>query len=519
MLIEAEAQPVPKWRTKHDQVGSDRHESLSTGSVSNMRTLCCLKSRFVPERIWPALILGISLSLGSGFTVPARAQDALIKFETGVPAEIRVPQGKFVNARTSGAISRVVVGDPAIATAVPLTDTTLYVLGKKEGRTNVAVYGAHDSLLGIANVEVGAEMPDLTQTLRDAVPQARVKVETINGRLRLSGSVPDGIAQRRVVEIAEQYSSTPVINALQVTGGQQVLLEVRVVEANRNAQRLLGINWSGRGNGVGGVSISTGSATLPDGKMPFGTLVAHILGGGISADIVVRALEEKGLGRRLAEPNLIALSGEKASFLAGGEIPIPVAESDGKITIIYKEYGVRLNFTPIVLDNGLINLKLEPEVSQVDETTVFRTPLIAIPAFITRRANTTIEIRDGQSFAMAGLLQSIHRKSQDQLPWLGQLPVIGTLFRSSSFEEQETDLVIIVTPHLVRPGKPGQPLRTPLDAAKPSNDAEFFLLGNLEISSDMQRRFIEGTGVIGPYGHIINVKPEQKSVSKKIVKH
>jgi pilus assembly protein CpaC len=479
--------------------------------------------------IWPALILGVSVSLGCEFTAPARAQDSLIRFETGVPAEIRVPQGKFVNARTTGAISRVVVGDPAIATAVPLTDTTLYVLGKKEGRTNVAIYGANDSLLGVANVEVGADMSDLAETLRDAVPQAKVKVETINGRLRLSGTVPDGIAQRKVLEIAEQYSSTPVINALQVTGGQQVLLEVRVVEANRNAQRALGISWFGKGNGAGGTSVSSGTAAsqrglnvgglLPDGKAPFGTLVAQILGGAIQADILVQALEEKGLGRRLAEPNLIALSGERASFLAGGEIPIPVAENDGRITLTYKEYGVRLNFTPIVLDNGLINLKLEPEVSQVDETTVFRTGLISIPAFITRRANTTIEVRDGQSFAMAGLLQSIHRKSQDQLPWLGQLPVIGTLFRSSSFEEQETDLVIIVTPHLVRPAKPGQPLRTPLDSAKPSNDAEFFLLGNLEVSSEMQRRFIEGTGVTGPYGHIINVKPEQKNVSKKIIKY
>jgi len=241
--------------------------------------------------------------------------------------------------------------------------------------------------------------------------------------------------------------------------------------------------------------------------------------GGFSADILVQALEEKGLARRLAEPNLTALSGEKASFLAGGEIPIPISESDDRITVQFKEYGVRLNFTPVVLDNGTINLKLEPEVSQIDENTVIRTGSIAIPGFITRRASTTIEVRDGQSFAMAGLLQSMHLKNQEQLPWLGQLPVLGTLFRSSSFQEEETDLVIIVTPHLVRPAKPGQPLRTPLDAAKPSNDAEFFLLGNLEVSSDMQRRFIEGAGVVGPYGHIVNLKPEQNNARKKIVKH
>jgi pilus assembly protein CpaC len=452
--------------------------------------------------------------------VSAQSQERLIKFEAGLPAEIRVAQGKFVNARTSGNVSRLVVGNPDIATAVPLTNTTFYVLGKAEGRTNVAVYGANDALLGLIDVEVGADMPDLKQTIQAAIPQAKIRVETVNGRVRLSGSVPDGITQRKALEIAEQYSSSPVINALNVTGGQQVLLEVRVVEANRSAGRELGISWSGKGDGARGVRISTGNqgGLLPSGSVPFGTLVAQLVGGGITADLLVQALEEKGLGRRLAEPNLTALSGEKASFLAGGEVPIPVSEEDGKVTVTYKEYGVRLNFTPVVLDNGIINLKLEPEVSQIDPTVRFSTGSIAIPSFITRRASTTIEVRDGQSFAMAELLQSVSTKTQDQLPWLGQVPVLGALFRSSSFQEEETDLVIIVTPHLVRPAKPGQPLRTPLDAAKPSNDAEFFLLGNLEVSSDMQQRFIEGTGVVGPYGHIIDLKPVQHNVSKKIVK-
>jgi pilus assembly protein CpaC len=466
----------------------------------------------------------VSLHGGSGNQ--AQAQERPLRFGAGVPEEIKVAQGKFVNATTSVNVSRLVVGDPKIATAVPLTDTTFYILGKAEGRTNVAVYGIKDTLLGLIDVEVGADMPDLQQTIQSAVPRAKVRVETINGRIRLSGAVPDGISQRKVLEIAEQYSSLPVINGLNVTGGQQVLLEVRVVEANRNAGRELGISWFGRRNG--GPSISSGtaasqgglrvSANLPSGNTPFGTMVAQILGGGFSADVLVQALEEKGLGRRLAEPNLTALSGEKASFLAGGEIPIPVSDDRGRITLQFKEYGVRLNFTPTVLDNGTINLKLEPEVSQVDENTTIRTPNTEIPAFITRRASTTIEVRDGQSFAMAGLLQSIHTKNQDQLPWLGQLPVLGALFRSSSFQEEETDLVIIVTPHLVRPAKPGQPLRTPLDSAKPSNDAEFFLLGNLEVSSDMRRRFIEGAGVVGPYGHIVNLNPEQTNVRKKIVK-
>ncbi|RDI58607.1 pilus assembly protein CpaC [Microvirga subterranea] len=465
------------------------------------------------------------MSLGCTLPPAAHAQERLLTFERGVPAEIRVDQGKFVNARTSGKVSRVVVGNPEIATAVPLTDTTLYVLGKAEGRTNFAVYGTNDTLLGLVNVEVGTDVSDLQQTIQNAVPQAKVRVETINGRTRLSGAVPDGISQRKILEIAEQYSSAPVINAMNVTGGQQVLIEVRVVEANRNAGRQLGVSWFARAKGTG---IATGTAAsqrginvgalFPNGNSPFGTVLAQILGGGISADVLIQALEEKGLGRRLAEPNLTALSGEKASFLVGGEVPIPVAENDGKVTVQYKEYGVRLNFTPVVLDSGLINLKLEPEVSQVDENTAIRSATIEIPAFITRRASTTIEIRDGQSLAMAGLLQSLHRKTQDQLPWLGQVPVLGALFRSSSFQEEETDLVIIVTPHLVRPAKPGQPLRTPLDSKSPSNDAEFFLLGQMEVSNDLQRRFAEGTDVIGPFGHIVDLKPEVKNVSKKIVK-
>jgi pilus assembly protein CpaC len=462
------------------------------------------------------------MSVGSGTASYAQALERLLKFEAGEAPEIRVVQGKFVNAKTSENITRVVVGNPMVATAVPLSGTTLYVLGKAEGRTNVAVYGPNDALLGLVNVEVGADAPDLRQTIQEAVPQAKVKVETINGRLRVSGGVPDGVAQRKVLEIAEQYSLAPAINAMHVTGGQQVLLEVRVIEANRNAERDLGISFQAAGQGPSTTIVGTGAVArfrtnFPNGSTPFGAVLTNILGGGINADVLVQALEQKGLARRLAEPNLTALSGEKASFLAGGEVPIPVSDDGGRITVTYKEYGVRLNFTPVVLSNGIINLKLEPEVSQIDPSTAFRVGSIAIPAFITRRASTTIEVRDGQSFAMAGLLQTAQTRAQEQLPWIGQIPVLGALFRSASFKKEETDLVIIVTPHLVRPAKPGQPLRTPFDDVKGSNDVEFFLLGNMEVSRDMRRRFEKGTGVNGPFGHIVHVKAEQKNVSKKIV--
>ncbi len=487
---------------------------------------------------WKALrimvvLVGVSAAGVSLGIMPSQAQEQFVGFSRGrATSEISVARGQFLTARTPADVSRVVVGDPEIATAVPLTGSSFYILGKATGRTTVAVYGADDSLLGTINVEVGADIPDLAGSIREMIPQASVRVDSVNGRVRLSGTVPDGIALRKVLELSQQYGSENVINALRVTGGQQVMLEVRIVEANRNAGRELGISWFGRReNDSSGRGISTGgfsppSATtgvrfnnlLPSGATPFGTLVAQVLGGGIQADILIQALEGKGLGRRLAEPNLIALSGEKASFLAGGEVPIPVPGQDNTVTVQYKEYGVRLNFTPVVLDNGLINLKLEPEVSQVDPATTIRTAGVSIPAFITRRASTTIEVRDGQSFVMAGLLQSVNTKTQDQLPWLGQLPVLGALFRSSSFQEAETDLVIIVTPRLFRPAKPGQPLRTPLESKKPSNDLEFFLLGQLEVDGETQRRLAEGAGVIGPYGHIIELPRGKRNASKKIVK-
>jgi pilus assembly protein CpaC len=476
--------------------------------------------------VWAAVVLtGLFLASPS-----SQAQEKLLRFNKGrAIGEINVAQGQFLTAKTVADIARVVVGNPEVATAVPLTGSSFYVLGKAEGRTNVAVYGTNEELLGTVNVEVGADTPDLAASVQQAIPHANVRVETINGRLRLSGTVPDAIALRKALEIAEQYGSEGVINALRVTGGQQVMLEVRFIEANRSAGRELGISWYGRRLRTGssrpsdgdetGSSIVRFNPTLPSGSTPFGTLIANFLGGGVSADILVQALEEKGLARRLAEPNLIALSGEKASFLAGGEVPIPVSSDDNKITVTYKEYGVRLNFTPVVLDSGLINLKLEPEVSQIDETIRVSTGAISIPGFITRRASTSIEVRDGQSFAMAGLLQSTHSKNQEQIPWLGQLPVIGTLFRSSAFQEQETDLVIIVTPRLVKPGRPGQPLRTPLDGKKPSNDLEFFLLGALEVDNEMQKRFAEGAGVIGPYGHIVELPPVRRKTVKKVVKY
>ena len=221
---------------------------------------------------------------------------------------------------------------------------------------------------------------------------------------------------------------------------------------------------------------------------------------------MLNALEERGLARRLAEPNLVALSGDTANFLAGGEYPIPVPGAfAGQIAVDYKKYGVSLAFTPTVLRGSLINLKIEPEVSSLDPAhSVTVGNGIVVPALTVRRASSTIELKDGQSFVLAGLLQNELATAQQQLPWIGDVPVLGALFSSKSYQKNETDLIIIVTPHLVNPTRPGDVLRTPLDTTLPANDVDFFLKNK----NELLRNQVRGGGAAverGPIGHMLEL--------------
>jgi len=364
------------------------------------------------------------------------------------------------------------------------------------------------------DLEVTVDTRDLSSALRAAAPGADIRVQSVNGRLRLYGTVPDAVTLDRVLEIAGQYGSDEVINALQVRSPQQVFLEVRIIEASRDAGRALGVNLTVDNNNR--PRVDTGSGQLEAG-VPFGSFIANMVAGGTEVNLLIQALEERGLARNLAEPTLAALSGETASFLAGGEVPIPVAESDGEISVEYKEFGVRLSFTPVVLGNGLINLTLEPEVSQIDLTTTFDTGLVELPSFSTRRASTTIELGDGQSFAIAGLLQRNNLRTQEQVPWVGDVPILGTLFRSASFQKDETDLVIIVTPRLSRPVASGRDLASPLESTVLTTEGEFFLYGKAEITREELRRRMRQRGIEGPFGHLVQSDayiPEDGHVGK-----
>lgn len=406
---------------------------------------------------------------------------------------LTVTVNKSQTIRLDRPFAEALVGNAEIADVIPLTDRTLYLLGKQIGGTRVSIIDANRRLLGIVEIEVAYDAEAIRAQFERSLPGSSIKVTPVNGAIMLTGLVTDAIALEKAIAIANQYAPNAVNNALTVAGSQQVLLEVRFIEASRSASRNLGVKL-GVNNPTGSSltnpgnlnlltnlgAAATGIGAFPTTVLPFGSMVTQLLNGGVSADMLIQALEEKGLARRLAEPNLVALSGDTASFLAGGEFPFPVARTDDNITIEFKKFGVGLAFTPTVLNNGLINLKVEPEVSEIDPTNTLVVNDTTIPGLVTRRAKTTVELRDGQSFAIAGLLQSNHSKASRQLPWIGQVPVLGALFRSASYEKNETDLVIIVTPRLVRPAAPDEPLITPFDKDAPSNDVEFFLGGKIE---------------------------------------
>jgi pilus assembly protein CpaC len=392
---------------------------------------------------------------------------------------VRVTMGKSESVRVDKSFVDVMVSDADTADAIPLTDRSLSIQGKKIGSTRLSLYGEGKALIGVIDVEVSYDTAQLAEELAQRFPRARIRVRSVNGRLLLAGSVPDAVTLDQAVVLAKQFAPD-VINSVRVLQAQQVMLEVRFVEASRSAARELGVNWNVVANNF---VAATGTIGTISGKQQFGTFIGTLLGNGVQVDAMIRALEDRGLARRLAEPNLVALSGDTASFLAGGEFPFPVQSSLNQVSVEFKKFGIGLAFTPTVLDDGVINLKIEPEVSQLDPVNFVQSAGLRIPAIIVRRANTTIELRNGQSFVIAGLLHTESTTDQSQLPWIGDVPILGTLFRSAAFQKRETDLAIIVTPRLVRPMRPGDTVRTPLDNTANGNDVDVFLAGQGEVTA------------------------------------
>jgi pilus assembly protein CpaC len=450
---------------------------------------------------------------------------------------VKVTLNKSRTFRVDTPFSTIVAGSADIVDVKSLSDQLIYIQGKQTGTTNVILLDSQLKQIGIIDVEVTIDSGNLQQNIRASTGTSGIRVTSSEGQVVLSGMASDAVAAERAVAIASGTipKGGVVVNAMSVAAPQQVMLEVRFLEVFRKNGRDLGVNWYGAnangtqvgqtglgdvvqatrtpiGNppGAGTLPLLSTVATLASGATPYGGLLTQVmkLSNGTTLDSLITALETKGALRRLAEPNLTTLSGDAARFLAGGEFPVPVGSTTGQfgiptITIEFKRFGVELAFVPTVLSRGTINLRVEPSVSELDFANAVTISGTTIPSLTKRDARTTVELRDGQSFAIAGLLQTRNRQDVSQLPWVGSVPVLGALFRSAAYQQEETDLVIIVTPRLVAPVVPGQKLASPLDSRLPANDVDFFLNGQVEVRKRYNDYINSGGEVKGPYGHLI----------------
>jgi pilus assembly protein CpaC len=389
-----------------------------------------------------------ALSLAAVAAPPTAHANALLASEPAVSRTIVVAKDKSASFRLAEPASRIVVSQEDVAQVVPTSDRSFYVRGKDIGATNLLVYGPGGRLAEVIDVQVTYDASDMQEALAAAFPGEHIQVRNIGQGLLLTGQVSNPAVAARAEKIALKYAPDFVTNNLTVRAAQEVILEVRVVEASRSVLHDMGVS----------VNVQNGSFQFITNRALVGSDTANgVLGlfggsGHTSIDVTLAALENKGLIHTLARPNLVAVSGEKASFLAGGEFPYPVPQSGTgtttTITIDFREYGVKLDFEPVVEDNGLIRLQVAPEVSQLDPTNAIRINGFTVPGLITRKTNTTVELRDGASLAIGGLFQRDYQNTVSQVPGLGEIPVLSALFRSARWQNNESELVIIVTPRL-----------------------------------------------------------------------
>ena len=433
--------------------------------------------------MYAALCAALAINLPA---LPASAQVSAVSEADGIHAgELMVPVNKSQVLRVDRPYAKALIGNPEVADVLPLTSQSLYVLGKKLGTTSLTIYDRSNSLIAVVDVAVGPDVTGLKRQLGELMPDEQIGARISNDSIVLEGIVPNGPAADRAVQLAETYAPGKVVNLLAVGSSQQVMLEVKFSEVSRTALKDIGVSsFIGNNSVVGsGAGLSGAGPTLEPFTDRFGVLRGRFGIFGVNFDAFFDALESKGLITTLAEPNLVALSGETASFLAGGEFPIPVArdrtEGGTTITIEFKPFGVSLAFTPTVLADGVINLVVAPEVSSIDPNASIIINDFRIPGLRTRRAKTTVELRDGESFAMAGLLRKDFQDTVRQFPILGSIPIIGTLFRSTNFQRDDSELLMIVTPRLVKPVR-ANAFKLPTDRVKPPNEADLFLLGRTD---------------------------------------
>jgi pilus assembly protein CpaC len=406
--------------------------------------------------------------------------------------KLELTAGKSIVLDLPVVIKRASLANPEVADTVVLSPTQIYITGKTTGVTNLTLWNESGKMMGMYDLVIAPDLTRLKENLHKTLPEEKGMLVTSNhDHITLSGTASNAGNLTRALSMAEAYAPKKVVNAMQVGGVQQVMLEVRVAEMNRELIKRLGINFSVIGPDAFGVSLlggltsltafthpaaAGGAATVVTGVTQAITGVFGFDTGSLSWTGFIDALKEQNLVKILAKPTLVALNGQEAAFLAGGEFPIPVPQAFGLVTIQFKKFGVGLVFTPTIINSKHISLNVAPEVSELDFSNAVRTQGFTVPAITTRRATTTIELADGQSFAIGGLMLDNVRETVKKVPFLGEIPILGALFRSSSFQKNESELLIIVTPHLVKPlDMTAQTL--PTDYYVEPNDFEFYFMG------------------------------------------
>ncbi len=473
------------------------------------------------DKAWRGALSIIAFVLLTYFIIffnEAKAMESVINLNTPVPQKVSLMVGKSLVIESPTAVTRVSIAAPAFADAIVLSTRQVYLVGKTPGLTNITVW-AGDKVLATIDVEIYPDIVRLKEKLHDILPlETNIKVSSSDVSITLSGVVSNQVNLSRALAIAAPFGK--VVNLLEVGGVQQVMLEVRVSEIQKSLMRQLGINFNGvSANGkqfgvsllgnltsIGGLNFPFG-ATTQDVSPPGATnlsssvnAVFRFIHDGATWTGFIDALQGEGLLTVLANPTLTSLSGQTASFNAGGEFPIPQASGLGATSITYKKYGVSLSFTPTVMSDGKISMQVSPEVSDLDYTNAIESNGFEIPALTEREVSTVVELADGQSFAIAGLLSNEVTEQINKFPFLGDIPILGALFRSSAFKRNETELVVIVTPHLVKPLDMSKQT-LPTDKFGEPSDFNFYFLGALSGSPDKMP--MNGRGFDGEVGHII----------------
>ncbi|MFM5885216.1 MAG: type II and III secretion system protein family protein [Novosphingobium sp.] len=446
---------------------------------------------------WRAALGAAALLAGSALTAAVALPGAAQAGPSIHAGTLEVPLNKSEVLNADRPIAKAMIGNDKIADILPISDRSIYVLGKTMGTTSLTLYDASGRVISVMDVAVGPDVETLRKQIADLVPGEAIEAKISNESVVLTGMVNNPGAVDHAVQLARSFAGDKVINLISVGSSQQVMLEVKFAEVSRSVGKEIGVGLGaadsvGKFTGVIGKGASSTAGALATAPLQlstlsdqFGIFRNNFTIGGVGLTAIINGLESKGMAKTLAQPSLMALSGEKASFLAGGEFPVPVAQSSGgggaggaqAITVEFKQFGVSLGFTPTVLGDKTINLIVEPEVSAIDPSASFSVGNITVPGLRTRRASTTLELRDGESFAIAGLLSRDFQTTVDQVPLLGSIPILGALFRSTNFKRGETELLIVVTPHLVAPIRADQ-VRLPTDLVRDPDEAETFLMGN-----------------------------------------